>query len=143
MYKDYEPNRGLFRLSARWVLFIVGILIFLGVVGWVVRWASVPGQVISPENVRAQWAWAYDTEEAMTAAAVQYCAAVVALDASGTEFAREQRQTQATFLAQNYARIAAEYNGRMRDAFRAGLVAPPDVKQRAIPLEDMVLQVCR
>jgi len=143
MYKDYEPNRGLFRLSARWVLFLVGVIILVGVISWGMGWLAVPGQVVSPQNVRVQWAWAYDTEESLGAAAIQYCAAVAALDASGTEFAREQRQTQVTFMEQNYARIAAEYNGRMRDAFRAGLVAPPDVRDRAISLEDMVLQVCR
>ena len=145
MYGEIEPNRGMFGLSAKWILFVVGLVALLGVVAWVLGWLAVPGQVVSPENVRAQWRWAYDTEESLKAAAIQYCAAQDALDAAATdsEWIRQQRQTQVTFHQQNYARIAAEYDGRMRDAFRAGLVAPPDVRDRAPSLDEMVEEVCR
>jgi hypothetical protein len=39
---------------------------------------------------------------------------------------------------ENYARIASDYNGRMRDAFRARLVAPPDVRERAPALPELI-----
>lgn len=143
MYDEIPlPDRKLFGITMRWIFFGVGVLvvlsILLGSIGWVLGWFAVPAQITSPQNVRAQWQWAYNTEEDLKASARNYCAAAVAYEQTTNEFYKEQRYSQVLVQEQNYNRIASDYNARLRNAFEAGLVAPPDVMPRAGALSETV-----
>jgi hypothetical protein len=140
--RDYHPDRNVTGFTLSWLFWVIGIVVVLGAVGWVLRWASVPGQVVSPENVRAQWAFAYQYDESLQAAARQICAARRAKEESTDANERTQRASQLIALEQNYARIQAEYNARLRDAFQAKLIAPADVPERAPELEAVLAGVC-
>jgi hypothetical protein len=141
--RNYNPDRNVASFIGRWIGFIIVAAIALGAVGWVIRWASVPGQIHSPENVRQQWAFAYDYEESLKSTARQVCAAERAVEAAQLPDERAQRRTQVTAQEQNYFRIQAQYDARLRDAFRAKQVAPSDVSRRAPELDAMKTQVCK
>jgi hypothetical protein len=98
--------------------------------------------VTSAENVRDQWAFAYSYDEALRAAARQVCSAEKALASSTTDEERPQRRSQLMAFEENYSRIQAEYNARLRNAFEAKMVAPEDVPKHAPSLEELKLQVC-
>ena len=49
--RDFNPDRNVGSFIAKWLLLGVIVIVVLGVVGWALRWASVPGEVFSPENV--------------------------------------------------------------------------------------------
>lgn len=140
--RDFNPDRNVGSFIAKWLLLGVIVIVVLGVVGWALRWASVPGEVFSPENVREQWAFAYQYDESLQAAARQVCTAEQAVGTSESANERTQRRTQLLALEQNYARIQAEYNARLRNAFEAGLVAPSDVPARAPELGATKQRVC-
>ena len=139
---DFRPDRNVTRFTASWVLWVVGFVVVLGILGWVIRWASVPGQVISPENVRKQWAFAYQYDESLQAAARQVCATEKATNIATDPQEKTQRRSQQLDLENNYARIEAEFNARLRNAFEAKLVAPNDVPSAALDLSAMKARVC-
>src|SRR5262245_1140179 len=93
----------------------VGILVAVGL--FVLGWLAVPFRVASPQNVQDQWRFAYEYDEALKAQARQLCAAEQARDRATSDGERSQRASQALALEQNYARIAGEYNARLRNAF--------------------------
>lgn len=132
--------------TLRWCLWIIVVMLLLavgfGVGNWLYRWAATPGQVFSPENVRKQWDFAYQYRESLNAVAQQICGAERMLAKATSEVEATQRRSQQMAYEQNYAKIAAEYNARMRNAFQAGLVAPSDVPKQAPDLLTIKLQVC-
>ena len=109
---------------------------------WLVGWVILPMRITSVNNVEKQWRFAYEYLESLQAAAQQVCTAEKAMNNATTENERIQRQTQVIALENNYARIAADYDARLRNAFEAGLVAPPDVPRQAPNLSSMKSQVC-
>lgn len=126
---------------------IVG-LVALGIIGlmaiaWALGWVAVPFRVTSSENVQKQWTFAYQYEEALRASAAQYCSAKKAVESATSDNEKSQRRSQQLAIEQNYARIQAEYDAKLRNAFEAKLVRPADVPARAATLSDMVLQTCR
>ncbi len=141
--KNYAPDRNVAKFAIGWIFFIVGLALTAGVIGWVLNWASVPGKIASSENVRKQWAFAYEYEESLKSAARQVCSAEKAAEAAQLPDERTQRRSQVLALEQNYSRIQAEYDARLRDAFQAKLVAPEDVPKRASELSTMKSQVCK
>lgn len=141
--RNYTPDRNVASFTGKWIGFAIVLVLALAVVGWVIRWASVPGQVASPENVRQQWAFAYEFEESLKSAARQVCSAEKAAEAAQLPDERSQRRTQVLSLEQNYARVQAQYDARLRDAFQAKLVAPSDVPQRAPDLATAKVAVCK
>lgn len=120
------------------LLLVVVVLVF----GFAAGWLSLPFDLFGRPNVQAQWTWAYDQYESLQATAQQICTAEGAVQSAQTESERTQRTTQLIAYEQNYARLAADYDARMRNAFEAGLVAPPDVPRRAPTLADMKAGVC-
>lgn len=135
--------RHVFRFSFKWGviagLWILALTLALVLPGWLVQ----PTEILDPDNVRAQWRFAYDYDEALQAIAKQVCQAEHAVaDAESVEV-REQRRSQLLAREANYARVKAEYDARLRDAFRAGWVKPPDVPRRAPALWEMKERVCR
>lgn len=127
------------KIIALVVVTIVALMFF----GWALGWFAAPLQATSADNVRKQFAFAYQYEESLNAAALQYCTSRDARDRTerGSE-AHTQRETQVIAIEQNYSRIAAEYNAKLSNAFEAKLVAPPDVPKRAPTLAENVAKLC-
>lgn len=139
------PNRGLAVYLLSWFFFIMGLLAIVIVVltsgSWIGKWLTKPGEIFDADKVQADWQFAYDTEEDLIAAARMYCKAVELVDLASNDNERAQRMTQAQAIALNYDRIASDYNARLRDAFRAGWTKPPDVRERAPTLVEMIVEL--
>lgn len=101
-------------------------------------WLGTATDVISPDNVREQWQFAYDMQESLMSGARLVCTAQVSYDRAQTDAERQQRETQLLARIDLYNQNAARYNARMQDAFRAKLVKPDDVRDRALPLLEAV-----
>lgn len=101
-------------------------------------WFNTGVQVISPENVKAQWQFAYDYDAALKAIANNWCTLKKAEDAETNPDYKTQRVSQRLAVETQYRTKQAEFDGRLRDAFRAKLVAPPDVPHQAPSLETQV-----
>lgn len=110
-------------------LFAVSIVLSIG--GFAFGWFKAGTDIISPQNVKAQWQFAYDYSESLNAVGGNWCTAKQAEDAETNPDAKLQRQTQRIAQEQNYNRIKAEYDARLADAFRAKWVKPADVPTRA------------
>jgi hypothetical protein len=124
------------------LLLIVGVLGGLATyTGLAARWFAQPAQILSPENVRAQWAFAYTYEESLAASARQVCVAEAAVKAATTDAEGSARRSQLFAIQQNYARIEGEYNAKLRNAFEAKLVRPDDVPTIAPTLAQMRVRV--
>lgn len=122
-----------------WIVVVFGAF---ALAGWGLGWFATPLEVTSVGNVRQQYAFAYQYDESLTASAHQYCTARDARDRATPSEVRDQRETQLIAIEQNYARIAAEYNAKLRDAFAAKYVKPADVPDRAPELADKVRTSC-
>lgn len=123
----------------------IGIAVVVGVavLVWALGWLFAPLDVTSVENVRKQWAFAYQFDESLQATAKQVCSVERAVKEAKGDEERMQRQSQALAFEQNYARIEAEYNAKLRDAFQAKYVKPSDVPNKAPTLDEMRPRVCR
>jgi hypothetical protein len=121
---------------------VVVIVLIFGVTGFVLGWFNAGKDVVSPTNVKAQWQFAYDNDSALDAIALQYCTAQKAETTETDPSAKVQRTDQRIAIENNYARVAADYDGRLRDAFRARLVRPRDVPTRAPTLAENVADNC-
>jgi hypothetical protein len=118
-------------------LFVIGVVVTL-VGSLAFGWFRAGANIIGPDNVRSQWQFAYDTEASLDQIAVQWCTAKKAEDAATGQSERMDRTSQRIAIEQNYARVAAMYNGRLNDAFRAKWVKPSDVPTQAPPLTQVV-----
>lgn len=122
---------------------IVAAILGIMLISWGLGWIGAPLWVTSAEHVRKQFAFAYQYEESLNATARQYCTARDARDR--TEPNSEvhiQRETQVIVIEQNYARIAGEYDAKLRNAYDAKYVAPADVPKRAPTLSEKVAALC-
>jgi hypothetical protein len=118
------------------------IIPLLFITSFVAGWVAVPFKVFGANNVSNQWAFAYKYSEALDAAALQVCSTEKIESEATTDAERTARRSQRIALEQNYARIAAEYNARLRNAFEAKLVRPPDVPSQAPSLTSTKANVC-
>jgi len=122
----------------------IGIAALVGVVvfGWAFGWFVTPLEITSAENVRKQWAFAYQYDESLKAAAMQVCSMERAVKEAQVSEERMQRQSQLLAFQQNYVRIEAEYNAKLRNAFEAKMVKPADVPNKAPSLDTLKREVC-
>ena len=126
------------RVVGGFIALVAAILIVTVIVGWM----STGAGLISADNVAKQWAFAYQYEESLKSEALQICNAEKALAASTNVAEQTQRRSQVLAMKNNYHRIAQEFDARLRNAFEAKLVAPPDVVREAPSLSDMAEVVC-
>jgi hypothetical protein len=122
-------------------LMLVGTTLGLigSALGWFSAWAKEPARILSPENVKAQWAFAYGYEESLKTAARNVCGVREALiDPKIDNDEAKTRRRELTTLTQNYNRILAQYNAKLRNMFEAKIVKPPDVIVLAYSLEDQI-----
>jgi hypothetical protein len=120
---------------------IVGAVLALSLVicgaGWVFGWFKAASDVVGPDNVQKQWEFAYEYDRSLTAVANNWCTAKKAEDAA-TGDAKDQRVTQRIAQENLYASRKAQYDAALANAFKAGLVAPPDVPRVAPTLQEKV-----
>lgn len=126
----------------KWFFTLVLISVIVASVGWVLKWLFLPAQVVSVENVREQWRFAYQYDESLKAIAQQICSTSKAVTNAESSEEKSQRRSQLIALEQNYARVEAEYNSKLRNAFEAKLVRPSDVPERAPTMKENVSQSC-
>ena len=111
--------------------------------GWLtVDWMFFSTSKISSSNVSAQWKFAYQYSESLKTIARQACVADQAVSQSEGSEERTQRRSQALAIKQNYARVQAEYDAALKNAFEAKYVRPADVPAEAPSLVQMRMQVC-
>lgn len=103
-------------------------------------WFNTAVEVVSPTNVKAQWQFAYDYHENLKAIANNWCSLKKAEEAETNPDYKTQRISQRLAVETQYRTKQAEYDGRLDDAFRAKIVAPPDVPRHAPTLEQTVFE---
>jgi preprotein translocase subunit SecF len=124
-------------------VFVIGIVII--VLSLALGWFNAAKDVVSPQNVKQQYALAYQDYESLQATAGNVCDAETNLqDAkkSGDLNTINQRTDEVTAYRQNYRRIAAQYKARYDDAFQAKHVGPKDLPKDPPSLIEMKTQVC-
>lgn len=124
------------------ILSIVALSLFFNVLAYGGSWFREGQRVVSPQNVREQWQFAYDHDEALGAIAQNYCSFKEAADSDTNPETKPQRESQVQAQATLYNSRAAQYNSQLRDAFRAKLVRPRDVPERAPTLKEKTQEVC-
>jgi hypothetical protein len=129
--------------TTKFILSIAGLIIAIYAFAWGLGWATMPFEKTSVENVQAQWAFAYSYQESLKSEARQVCTAEKALAGATEHDEKMQRESQLEVLEQNYARIEAEYDAKLRNAFEAKYVKPSDVPHIAPTLVEMKEQVCQ
>jgi hypothetical protein len=128
-----------------WVIglaIIVALVITGSIVSFFLGWFQTGVDIISPDNVREQWQFAYEFEESLSAIAQQICNAQSAYDMATSDNERSQRLTHLLGYQNNYVSVAATYNARMRNNFEAGLVKPNDVQELAPTLDSLMQLYC-
>jgi hypothetical protein len=137
-----EDKKWLFKMFLKVVGGILVLSAFFSLIGFACGWYNTGKEIISPANVKAQYALAYDDYEAMGAMAKQACRVDKALATATTDAEKSQRTTQLLAIENNYDRVAGEYNARIDDLFRAKIVRPRDLPADAPSLEDRKAEVC-
>ncbi len=141
----YGPDRHVTGFTLKWVFWGIGILVLLSIVlipvGLALGWGRAAANVVSPDNVKKQWAFAYQYDEDLQATARNVCIAEKAVADAPDANAQNQRQSQLIAQQSNYNRIEADYNAKLRNAFEAKLVKPSDVPDKAPSLPEMKKRV--
>jgi hypothetical protein len=135
-------------VGMKWVLASIGTILVLGLVfgvlGFVLGWYRADTDVVSPQNVKAQYQDAYTNFEALKATAGDVCSALAAIDAETDPDARSQRVSEELAYEQNYRRIAADYDAAYDNVFQAEHVGPADLPHTAPGLDAELTTVgCR
>lgn len=137
---DFElTNRSIIQFALSWIVVIV--LVF-GLYGWIAGWLKTATGVGSSENVTEQWRFAYDYWEDLEALAQQVCNMERARELATTDNERSQRLTQQLAYENQYETTRSDFEARLRNAFEAKLVKPPDVPGKAPSLIEMKETVC-
>ncbi len=135
-------------VGLKWVLASIGTILVLGLVfgvlGFALGWYRADSDVVSPQNVKAQYQDAYTNFEALKATAGDVCSALTAIDAETDPDARSQRVSEELAYEQNYRRIAADYDAAYDNVFQAKHVGPADLPRTAPGLDAELTTVgCR
>jgi hypothetical protein len=138
-FRDFRPDRKTTAFATSWLGWGLGIIvafgIIIGAVNFIGGWLSQPAKVYGVKNVREQWAFTYDFSESLKAIQSQYCSADRAVKDAIDNVERSQRTSQRIAIENNYARVAAQYEATLANAFKAKLVRPADVPEHAPKLD--------
>jgi len=142
MYKDFEPKRGMFGLSVKWLIFGFGLLIILGALAFGASWLLKPAEIFDPSAIQARSREANDAWQALQAQLANIETArsdARNLDeVNGSDRAtwpqgdKErwlQLEAQVSNLTKAYNGSCAQYNAIWQDEWRA-VQAPPDLPTR-------------
>ncbi len=106
---------------------------------WVFGWGKTAADVVGPDNVKAQWAFAYEYDNSLTGIATNWCSFKKAELASiGNSDEHSQRVSMTLAQETLYASKKAEYDAALRNAFKAKLVKPADVPTSAPTLDEKI-----
>lgn len=105
-------------------------------------WVLFLANIFSPQNVSAQWQFAYDNQKALVATAGNVCQARKDEAAQTDPALKAQLTSQRIAYEQNYRRIEAEFDAALSNAFKAKLVKPSDVPSQAPTLDQELAIVC-
>lgn len=143
-FKDYDEeyvaNQSFWRVIFKTMGVVVVLFIVIGGLAFGLGWIKTGTDIVSPQNVKAQWQFAYDYNASLGAAASNWCSAKKAED-EATSSDKSERTSQRLAREALYQKIEAEYDGRLRDAFRAKLVKPADVPSVAPTLSEKVTEL--
>lgn len=131
------------RTAIRWGLGVLAVVVALsltiGAVGFVGGWFNAGKDIVSPTNVKAQYAAVIEDWEALQAAAANACQARAAARGGGDPTLVE---SPALAYEAQYRRIAVDYNRRRANLFEAKITGPSGYPQRAPVLAVMQREVC-
>lgn len=127
-------------LAIKFIAVVVALAICTGAGHFAFGWFDTAKKVVSPENVTEQWRFAYDYHENLKSIAVNWCTFKKDEQAETNAEVRAQIASQRRAVETQYRTVQATYDGRLDDAFRAKLVAPPDVPRHAPTLEQTVAE---
>lgn len=119
------------RLAFKLLGVFLAVVAILSVVGFIGGWFKTGADIISPTNVKQQWQFAYTFDESLKAINTQWCSAKDAEDADTNPETKPQRTSQRLAIEQNYAKVKAQYDAQLANAFEAKWVKPSDVPDRA------------
>lgn len=111
---------------------VLGTIVALFLLTWLLTLLGI----IGPQNVKAQWQFAYDYDNSLRAIAGNVCQARADEAKATTDIERNQRTSQRIAQETNYRRVEAQYDAQLQDAFRAKLVKPADVPTQAPTLAE-------
>jgi hypothetical protein len=143
---DYTTETGWFarQTPLGLIVKILVVVFILGCIGASVNycssWVNAGKEVVSPENVKEQWAFAYGFDESLGATARNWCSAKQAENLAVGD-AKDQRISQRLAQENLYSANAAKYDAALKNAFEAKLVKPSDVPTKAPTLDEKVLQL--
>jgi hypothetical protein len=120
----------------------LAIALALLLISFACGWINAGREIVSPKNVKAQYGLAYDDYEAMGALARQACRVDAVIQEEKDPAVRSQRLTQRVAIENRYDTVAAEYEARIEDLFRAKVVRPRDLPAEAPTLEERQAEVC-
>ncbi|HTU15661.1 MAG TPA: hypothetical protein VMF31_10710 [Solirubrobacterales bacterium] len=116
----------------------VFLVVFLGLsaLGFGLSWFNTGKDIVSPENVKTQYAAVIEGYESLEATAANACAA------TGAETDNTLLEDPEFAYAAQYRKVAIDYNRRTANVFEAGKVGPPGYPDRAPALAEMQAKVC-
>lgn len=125
-------------LIAKSVGLVLVLSLVFGGIGFVAGWFKTGADVVSPENVKKQWEFAYTYDKSLTAAANNWCTAKKLESKAIGDDAKNERMSQTTARESTYNNIKAAFDAKLANAFEAKLVKPNDVPDHAPTLEQKV-----
>lgn len=138
-FRDIRPDKKTTGFTMGWLIWLILVLAAIGLIAGTVNfatsWLSQPAKIYGVENVREQWKFAYTYNQSLGAIQDQFCTADRAVADSADNVERSQRVTQRIAIENNYARVAAQYDAALQNAFEGGLVRPSDVPETAAALD--------
>lgn len=138
--ESYWGNQTPLGLAAKLGAIIVAIIVVVLVLSFSLGWFNAAKNVVSPNNVKNQYQFAYDYNNALRAIAQNVCIAEKAVQ-EAPEADKSERQSQLISYETLYSQRAGEYNSALENAFRAKYVAPADVPRRAPTLSEELIAV--
>lgn len=136
------------RTGLKWWVVIVALVtamvVVAGVAGFALNWLGAATDVVSPTNVKEQYAAVIEDWNALEASAENACGAE---DAAHSQQGPTLVEDPALAYKAKYRSIAVDYNRRETNIFEANLVGPSNCGARDCPrlapnLSEMQAQVC-
>jgi cell shape-determining protein MreC len=129
-------------IAARFVGFILVLVVLFAVIGFIGGWFNTAKDVVSPKNVKNQYQFAYTYNEALKGIAQNVCNYQKAYDSETDLAIKSQRQTQLLAEESLYQQRQREYDAQLENAFQAKYVKPADVPTKAPTLSNEIAAVC-
>lgn len=138
--QDYVENQTPWKLLIKIAAGVFVVVMVLCAGNWLFGWFKTGADVIGPGNVTKQWEFAYTYHESLKQIANNWCTMKKAEDAETDREVKPQRVSQRLAVETQYRTVQAQYDAALDNAFKAKLVAPPDVPRRAPTLEQTVAE---